>query len=107
MTMDIESAKQPPAPGAYVIGQITVRDEALWAEYRSRVPETLVPWRGELVFRGKQALALAGQCLHPDVVVIRFPTLGSVNDWYRSPAYQALIPLREQAADMVLLVYET
>jgi uncharacterized protein (DUF1330 family) len=27
--------------------------------------------------------------------------------WYGSPAYQALIPLREQAADIVLISYES
>jgi len=30
-----------------------------------------------------------------------------VNDWFSSPAYQALIPLREQAADVLLLSYES
>jgi uncharacterized protein (DUF1330 family) len=29
-----------------------------------------------------------------------------VNQWFSSPAYQALIPLREEAADVVLLSYE-
>jgi uncharacterized protein (DUF1330 family) len=29
---------------AYVVGQITVKDESLWAEYRSKVPATLTPW---------------------------------------------------------------
>ena len=29
---------------AYVIGHITVKDAAKWAEYRARVPATLAPW---------------------------------------------------------------
>ena len=40
---------------AYVIGHITVKNAEKWSEYRSRVPATLEPWRGELVFRGKLA----------------------------------------------------
>jgi uncharacterized protein (DUF1330 family) len=34
---------------AYVVGRIAVKDPDRWAEYRARVPGTLVPWGGELV----------------------------------------------------------
>jgi uncharacterized protein (DUF1330 family) len=91
---------------AYVVGHITVKNPDLWAEYRSRVPGTLAPWGGELVFRGKQLAALAGENAHPDIVVIRFPSVAALNGWFSSAAYQSLIPLRQQAADMVLLSYE-
>ncbi|WEN42931.1 hypothetical protein CKCBHOJB_02531 [Thauera sp. GDN1] len=92
---------------AYVVGHITVKNAEMWAEYRSRVPATLTPWGGELVFRGKQVAALSGASPHEDIVVIRFPSVAAVNHWFSSPAYQALIPLREQAADVLLLSYES
>ena len=40
---------------AYVVGHITVKNAQMWAEYRSKVPQTLAPWGAELVFRGRQA----------------------------------------------------
>lgn len=92
---------------AYVVGHITVKNPDKWAEYRSQVPDTLAPWGAELTFRGKKVTALAGDIPYSDIVVIRFPSIGAVNGWFSSAAYQALIPLREQAADMVLLSYET
>ena len=92
---------------AYVVGHITVKNSEMWAEYRSKVPETLAPWGGELVFRGKQVAVLSGEHAHPDIVVIRFPSVAAVNGWFSSPAYQSLIPLRRQAAEMVLLSYES
>jgi uncharacterized protein (DUF1330 family) len=92
---------------AYVVGQITVKNAELWAEYRSMVPQTLAPWGAELVFRGEQVAALAGESPHSDIVVIRFPNVAAVDNWFSSPAYQALIPLREQAADVLLLSYES
>lgn len=92
---------------AFVIGHITVKDEALWAEYRSKVPATLTPWGGELVFRGRQFAALAGENPHADVVVLRFPDAGALKGWFSSTAYRSLIPLREAAADVVLSGYET
>lgn len=91
---------------AYVIGHITVKDAEKWAEYRNQVPSTLAPWGAELVLRGRLAEVLAGEHGHTDTVVIRFPDLKSVEGWHASPAYQALIPLRQQAADLVLVSYQ-
>ncbi|MDE2611961.1 MAG: DUF1330 domain-containing protein [Burkholderiales bacterium] len=91
---------------AYVVGHIAVKDEARWAEYRSRVPQTLAPWGAELVFRGTRVAALGGAQPHPDIVVIRFASAADADAWFASPAYQALIPLRLQAADVVLSCYE-
>jgi len=94
-----------PTP-AYLIGHITVKDEEKWIEYRSKVPATLAEWRAELVFRGKCRLVLSGTHDYTDTVVIRFPDVSAIRGWYQSPAYQALIPIREQAADMVLVGFD-
>ncbi|MCK9380408.1 MAG: DUF1330 domain-containing protein [Sulfuritalea sp.] len=91
---------------AYLIGHLTVKDAGKWAEYRSQVPATLAPWDAELVFRGSRLEILAGAHPYDDVVVIRFPSQEAINGWHSSAAYQALIPLRQQAADVVLLSYE-
>ena len=92
---------------AYVVGHITIRRPERWAEYSRQVPDTLAPWGAELVFRGKQVATLAGENPHSDIVVIRFPDAAAVNQWFSSPAYQSLIPLREEAAEVVLLSYVT
>jgi uncharacterized protein (DUF1330 family) len=90
---------------ACVIGHITVCDPALWDEYRAQVPATLAPWRAEILFRGHLDKVLGGSHGHRDTVVIRFPDAESIDGWFASPAYQALIPLRERAADVVLLAF--
>ena len=64
-------------------------------------------WRGEVVLRGRRFAVLSGEHPHTDTVVIRFPDANAVTKWYGSQAYQALIPIREQAAEMVLVAYET
>jgi uncharacterized protein (DUF1330 family) len=91
---------------AYVVGQMTVKNQAKWAEYRSHVLATLTPFGGEIVFRGNQVRALSGECPHADIVVIRFPSLADAEAWHNSPAYQALLPIRHEAADVVLTTYE-
>ncbi len=92
---------------AYVVGQITIKDPLKWVAYRDQVPATLQPWGAELVFRGQQRAALSGVNPHADIVVIRFPNVAAADGWFRSDAYQALIPLRQQAADVLLTSYET
>lgn len=90
---------------ACVIGHITVKDEGKWAQYRAQVPATLAPWGAELLFRGQRTDILAGTHTHLDAVVIRFPDADTVDAWFNSPEYQALIPLRQQAADLDLVVF--
>lgn len=93
-------------PHAYAIGHIAIKDAARWAEYRDRVPATLAPFGAELLLRGRLAAALSGTHEHTDTVAIRFPDLASARAWHDSAAYQALIPLRRQAADVTLLLFE-
>lgn len=92
---------------AYLVGQINVIDPEKWAAYCSQVPDTLSPWGAEIVFRGRRAAILAGDHQYNAIVVIRFPDIGAINAWHESTAYHALVKLREQAADVVLLSYET
>ena len=92
---------------AYVVGHITVKDPEKWARYRERVPETLAAWGGEVVLRGRRVAVLSGEHGHSDIVVIRFPDTDAVSGWHGSAEYQALIPLREEAAQLVLICYES
>jgi uncharacterized protein (DUF1330 family) len=59
-----------------------------------------------VVLRGRRVALLAGDHAHSDTVVIRFPDTQAVSGWYGSTEYQALLPLREEAAEMVLICYE-
>ena len=92
---------------AYVIGHITVKNPEKWVEYRTRVTATLAPWGGEVILRGRRIAVLSGAHPYTDTVVIRFPDAEAITTWYNSPEYQVLIPIREQAADIVLISYES
>ncbi|WP_430433086.1 DUF1330 domain-containing protein [Methyloversatilis sp.] len=90
----------------YVIGHIRVLDASRWADYRARVGVTLAPFGGELVMRGRVNAVLAGDWPGTDTVLLRFVDAASARAWHDSPAYQALVPLREAGADVVLVGYE-
>lgn len=78
-----------------------------WEEYRSRVGATIKQYSGELLFRGQQQRLLSGELSHEAVVALQFENLDAANKWHDSPEYQALIPIREQAADVILVLYES
>jgi uncharacterized protein (DUF1330 family) len=94
------------ASGAFVIGSIRIKDTARWQQYRAAVPATLAPWHGEILLRGRRARVLSGETGQTDTVVIRFPNTAAVEGWYGSDAYAALIALRNEAAEVLLVSFE-
>jgi uncharacterized protein (DUF1330 family) len=91
---------------SFLVGHITVRDAHLWQEYVSGVQKSLSAFESKIVFRGKLVSVLAGNHEHDLIVVIEFPDQATLNDWFYSESYQSLIPLREQAADVVITSYD-
>jgi uncharacterized protein (DUF1330 family) len=91
---------------AYIVGTIAVRDEARWARYMQGVAETFDKYGGEVMLRAASPVALAGQAHGERVVVARFVDMATLLRWFDSPEYQALVSLREAAADVVLAAYE-
>ncbi len=91
----------------YFVGQITVKNQDKWDEYRSKVPATLALWNAELIFRGTQSQLQADGSPHPHIVVIRFNSLSDAEGWHHSDEYQAIVPIRLEAADVVGTIYES
>ena len=91
---------------AYLIGQVKVKNEVLWQEYVVGVQESLAPFEASIVFRGKLAEVLAGQQDKDLVVVIEFSDQAVLNNWFTSAKYQSLIPLRDEAASVVIATYK-
>lgn len=91
---------------AYLVGHITVKDNGPWQEYMAGVKESLAPFDSKVVFRGQLIKILAGDHEHDNVVVLEFPDQTILDNWYGSEKYQSLIPLRNKAANVVLMTYK-
>jgi uncharacterized protein (DUF1330 family) len=83
---------------AFAIVQETVTDPAMFDAYRKDVAATLAPFGGQFIVRGGTLTLLEGEWHHPRLVVIEFPSRAAAEGWYRSPAYQKLLPLRLASA---------
>jgi len=95
----------PTFTSAFAIGQVTIKDQLLWQEYKTALTETLAIYHGKVLFRGGVSQVLAGNSNHTDVVLIQFSTIEALNHWFYSDQYQAIIPLRDSAAEVTLISY--
>lgn len=91
---------------AYLIGHITVKDPKAWGQYVEGVRFSLLPYDAEVLFRGRRSAVLAGIHDHELIVVIRFADQDTLRSWFLSETYQALIPLRDRAADVTIISYD-
>ncbi|MEO6927625.1 MAG: DUF1330 domain-containing protein [Casimicrobiaceae bacterium] len=91
-------------PTAWVIGHVSVKDADKWDRYRHSVPATIAPFGGMVLLRGTVSDVLHGQHRHGDTVVLEFSDIAAARAWHASAAYQALVPLRSEAADVDLII---
>lgn len=91
---------------AYLIGHISVKNPDKWKIYIEGVQKSLVYFEAEVVLRGKRATVLAGEHSYENTVVIKFADQPTLQNWYHSDSYQALIPIRDEAADVVIISYD-
>ncbi|MEU2419964.1 DUF1330 domain-containing protein [Streptomyces sp. NPDC007851] len=93
------------APRGYVVGylrNVDVGPEI--AEYIERIEATMEPYGGRFLVHGGRRIEHEGTW-NGDVVILEFPDVDSAQEWYESPDYQAILPLRtEHATSMVALV---
>jgi uncharacterized protein (DUF1330 family) len=96
---------------AYIIvyRETPLTDPAVMAEYSARNREQARNWQTQF---GLEPLSIYGQSVAPEganpdgIVLLKFPSMADAKAWYDSPAYQAVIPLREQAAEWRVVIVE-
>lgn len=75
------------------------------AEYLTRIQSTLDPFSGRFLIHGGGRLEeIEGSWDGVGVIVLEFPDRASVEAWYRSDAYQAILPLRTRNTEMDIII---
>jgi uncharacterized protein (DUF1330 family) len=83
---------------AYMVGQIEVEDPEGYEAYSKDVLPTITAFGGRFLVRGGKMTKIEGEWPFSRAVVIEFPSREAAEGWYRSPAYQKLLPLRLKAS---------
>jgi uncharacterized protein (DUF1330 family) len=93
------------APG-YLIGEVDVTDPDKLQNYSHKVEETLTPFHYHYVVRTSKVQALEGDVPKSRIVIIAFDSAEKAREWYDSPAYAAIRPIRQSAAKSRVFIVE-
>jgi uncharacterized protein (DUF1330 family) len=102
--MVIRAQQVKVAPG-YIIAEVEATDPATIQKYVAKLPETLAPFNHHYVVRGGKTQSLEGEP-PKGIVIIAFDNAEKAREWYESPAYEAIKPLRLNAAKTRLFIAE-
>ncbi|MEW1780671.1 DUF1330 domain-containing protein [Arthrobacter sp. NPDC080086] len=95
-----QTRAEPDMPRAYYIAEFEPTVPGAIKPYSERVESTLKPFGGRFIVRGGTLQALEGPAPKGVVVIIEFDSLERAQAWYRSPAYEALKPIRQSAGTL-------
>jgi len=93
----VQSTEAKSGP-AYFIAEVQVTDPATMQKYGQQIAATLAPFHHKYLVRSHDIQALEGEPPKGSVVVIQFDSMEKAREWYDSPAYAAIKPLRQSAA---------
>ena len=92
---------------ALMIANITVKNPEKFQEYIAKTSQVAATFGANLLYRGKMDRTLSGGSSdHGLTIIVEFPSLEKINEWYGSDAYRPLKALREEGADMQMTSYE-
>ncbi len=92
---------------AYAISEIEVLDEAQAQRYRELAEASIARYGGRYLVRGARPQVPEGEWpLDERVVIVEFPNLERLREWYASPEYAEALHVRQTALARRLLFVE-
>jgi uncharacterized protein (DUF1330 family) len=91
---------------AYVISEVDVRDPVGFEIYRSMAAPTIARYGGRYLVRGGQAALAEGGPEPKNIIVVEFPSMERLREWYASPEYAEALKVRQTAVDRRLIFVE-
>jgi uncharacterized protein (DUF1330 family) len=91
---------------AYYIGEHKISNVALFDDYLAKVVPMIERFGGRYLTKAGSHEILEGGWRPNRVVIIEFPDIASIKNWYRAPEYQPLIALRRSSATDVMIMVE-
>jgi uncharacterized protein (DUF1330 family) len=91
---------------AYVIVDIEVTDPVSFAGYKNEIGANIAAFGGRYLARGGATEVLEGNWAPRRLVILEFPTMARLKEWYKSPEYEPLLNLRKASASSNLVITE-
>ncbi len=97
---------QSAAAPAYVVLEFDVKDPDQFKEYAGRSPATVEQHGGRFLVRPGEIVSLKGDAPGGPFVVLAFDSVEAAQAWASSPEYSAIVPMRDEAADVRAFIVE-
>jgi uncharacterized protein (DUF1330 family) len=91
---------------AYVISEPEVLDPVAMENYRMLAAQSIAQYGGRYLVRGGPVEAVEGGPAPKTVIVVEFPSMARLREWYASPEYAQALKLRHTALDRRLIFVE-
>jgi len=91
---------------AYVISELEVLDPAAIETYRTLAAKSIAQYGGRYLVRGGAAEAAEGGPPPKNIVVVEFPSMARLREWYASPEYAEALKVRRMALERRLIFVE-
>ncbi len=88
---------------AYFILHCQVHDLDKLRQYQAGARPTLVAAGAEVVVFDAKTETVEGESPGSSTVILKFDDIDAAKAWYNSPGYQAVLGLRQEAADGIAL----
>jgi len=92
---------------AYIVAQLKVNDPALFQRYREAVTPLVDRFGGRYRVRGGELEVLEGDWPYPRLTIIEFQSRAAARQFFDSPEYRKIQPLREKAADGTVVIVDS
>jgi len=101
LAQNVTPPSATPAP-AYLIAHVQVTDPEGWKQYLTALPGTLAPYHVKVLARAPGVAVDASTPPAGSTAILAFNSMDDLKAWWNSPAYQAIIPLREKSAKTIV-----
>jgi uncharacterized protein (DUF1330 family) len=86
-------------PPAYFVAEVEIHDPTGFQSYAEGFPATLAPFGGRLVSFGAPIVPMEGmEGSTARAAIVVFPSVRAAQEWFASPAYRQIAPLRHKSA---------
>ena len=83
---------------AYLVAEVKITDQEAYESYKKGVPATIAAFGGRFLARGGKMEALEGGWTPQRLVILEFPDMAKLREWYDSSEYRPLLELRKRSA---------
>jgi uncharacterized protein (DUF1330 family) len=92
------AASKAKQPKGYLVAEIEVTEPQAYKDYAAKAGPVIAACGGKYLSRGGAVEALEGTPPAPRFVIVEFASLDIARRCYRSPEYQAIAPIRQNAS---------